>query len=599
MYRENELETYRIAADPNLTPEQKQAQIDALYSGAALPTIPEPTADARLASNAPGFGPVNKGQLADVVQGFNTQAPAPVAPGAHMATGPAPTTSAGLMAHPPAVAAAPAAAHAAPVEPGVPGQPAATQEDADAANEARAQQDYKAVLESALRPTAGARIPAHDQPISTVVESGAPIPDEIKERIGASQQAEAGKALEAGDVNQQNAELAKDAAEQSRTDEERRLIEFRAQEAKSKQQFDDIEDKYQTMVKESAIPSNEWFTDRSTMSQIGAVLGALAMGLGGRPEMVSQLIRDDMSHRVAERDKKLGAFRQKMEDIQKQMISPEAARNLELGMSSRIAAAEAQRIAAAASSAEAKVKAEQAAQHLLTDAAKYEAAAAQSEVGTRKTQIQHVAERYSSAPSMLDRVAGAAKKAGITPEEYVRRLNNAGGGGDIKPDDMKRMVLLPDGTPGFATSDDSAKQAQTTIDSGSALEENLNQILRYADNPGHTIAGADRARIETNLAANLSNWVANAKSEGGSAKLSPEVIDRVSSLLGGKALETSTADGTLKANLDEAKRIISSQRTRTLSQLMPGTKVERNSGKVKTLGKNTERTAADLGAKKE
>lgn len=597
MYRPGELETYQIVADPTLSPDEKQARMAALYEtpppdAGPLASAPPPTPDARMASNDSAAD-----DLAFLEQhghGYADPTAPPQPPPTAADVGP-------NMSVAPPMSMPGAPAPAAPPAPGTgQGAPAAPPPSVDDQAAAAA----RGIIAASIRGTPGHVVAAHDQPVSTTVEKKEPIPEELKERIATGEAAQAGLKLKEGDLEEQNAIKNELVASESADKAQADFDQFKKMHAAEQKRMTDIDNEYQNMVKESAIEPDAWWTSKSTGGQIMTILGAVGMGLIGGPKMLHDMlqsqIKQDMDVRIGERDKRLGAFREKMKDVQGRLLSPEAAANMEMALGNRVAAAQAKQLEASAQSPEVRLKYQQAAQAMMTEAAKYEANMAAQEAGASRTQIAHVARQVVGGSSVLQNLKRVNEALGTKGTETLGIL--AGGalpGGKEEKTDIERRVIFPDGAVGYAGSGGEADRMKTGVSAIGGLREGLSQIRRLASAPGHTIAGADKARIEANVAANLSTMLADAKSEGGGIRMSPEMIDKLQSLIGGRALETSTAGGTLNANIDEAMRILDAQESRMRSVVTPAPNTKVSGGKIETLGKNVTRTAADLGAEKE
>lgn len=599
MYAPNELETYRIAMDPNLSAADKQAQIDSLFandSGLSVGSQPEtlmmqaptsptpqsptenvaalsppPMPDTRLASN------VGANEDFDFLQKHGLAGDPTAPPG------------------PP-----PSAADVGPnmrVAPSASGPQAPTQEQLDTAKQQAADSDMQAILKSGFQSPRGAIIPAHEQPVSEMVSAKAPVPEETKEELKASQEAEAGLALKAGDVEAENAGKRERAAAENATQAYFDQEDFKQRMAHQEEEFRKASDDYQTLVKESAIEPNAFWTSKNTGQQIVSVLGAMMMGLGGRPEMMRDIIKDDMASRVGERDKQLSGFRQKLEDIKGRMVNPEAAQQMEYAMANRAAAAEAERLAASTQSPEAKMIAEQTAQHLLTEAAQAEANASAGEYETRR-QIAYVPARAVAAPSLLDRAHEVSKKTGMPLEEVVQRMNGTYGG-KVTAEDTKSMVLVPGGGVYYTPNrPEEAQKATEQLKAANGLKDSyarLQQLMREGGT-GRTLDRANVARIQANIAANLSTLRASMEGGGGGMRMSPEMLDRLNPLTGANADDPKTFTSTVNAGLQEASRLLNAQEETLKSTLLtrPPSTLERGAP-VKTGGASQ----ASVGFKKE
>src|SRR5262252_1092339 len=302
-----ELDTYRIVDDPNMSPDQKRAAIDALWA----PDITKPamgpdlrTADVDPRSIMAGSGdtssapPAPAPSVSDVPVGGMSVAPPPAAPAASVA--PAPTMS---TISPEALASAAAEKGSTPAAPPPPG-PTPNQIASQLVGEA---------ARRALRGSPGHYVPGHEQPTTTVLEKTAPVPEEIKQRIHESQEKEQALIRERGDVA---AKAALDTGIQA--DIEAR--DLRAKEAEqvrkdeaAKAHLRGLDDQFEKLRKDTELEPNAWWTHRDTGHKILALIAAGMFGLAGDPEGVSRMVKDDMERLSTERDKKLSAFRQRME----------------------------------------------------------------------------------------------------------------------------------------------------------------------------------------------------------------------------------------------------------------------------------------------
>lgn len=581
-----ELETYRIVADPTMDAGAKQQAIDALWGAPAIAQPPGPDlrtasfdANAPLGSTAsiPDQPPAPSPSVPDVPAGGMS-----LPPDANMSVAP-PVSVAAPAALPPD--AGPNMSQYTPPAPVAAAPPGMTADD-------KLNTAVGALTMGALRGVGGVAQAAHDQPVSSMVEKGAAVPEDIKERIATSEEAEAGHAINQGEVAATNDEAAQRAASHEVVQARAEETEQKLKDGYARDHLQKIDSDYQQMVKDTAIQPNDWWTSRDTGHKILAIIAAGMFGLAGDPNGVTRMVESDMSRRSLERDKQLGAFRSRIEDLKGQMLSPEAAHQAEMALGLRAAAAEAKRLAASAAAPEARANALAQAQHLETQAALLEGQMAQSEGGTIKTQIAHVPARVIGGTAGGLAGLKKLKEAGLDPVGAIRAATGGSYEG-TSPEDKKGMVIFPDHTVGY-TSEDLHKETQNELDSLGKLQGNLGRIKALMT-AGHSIAGADKERLKTLVADTTLQLSSMARGEGAQARMAGEMLTKLGPLTGSGALETSTLDATAKAGIDEAVRLYDGHVETIKSRLTPSPKTAPSGGKIQTLGKSKE----DVGFKAE
>lgn len=588
-----ELQTYRIVADPTMDASAKQQAIDALWGA---PAIAQPSAgpDLRTADVDPSSimagsgvldlpaGPPVSASDAGGMSGMSA-APPPAPP-----AGPAMSAPSMSPISPEALASA-AAVHASSPVPAGPVEAAAplgmTADD-------KMNTAVSLLAQNAMRGTPGRVVGAHDQPVSSMVEKGPVIPDDVKEAIHDASIDEKLAAQKQGEVAATNAEVAaKDASREvvaARADE----TEQKLKDQYAKDHLQRLDTQYETMVKDTAIKPNEWWTHRDTGHKILALIAAGMFGLAGDPNGVSKMVEDDMSRISLERDKQLGAFRQRIEDFKGQMLSPEAGHQAELALGLRAAAAEAKRLAASAAAPEARANAEAQAANLEKQAAMLEAQMAQQEGEHVKTQVAHVPARAIGGPVDPLTVIKRAKEAGLNPEGVLRAVTGGSYEG-ATPEEGKSRVIFPDHTVGY-TSEDLHKETQNELDSLGKLQGNLHRVKALMTG-GHTLAGGDKSRLKALIADTTMQLSAMARGEGAQARMAGEMLETLRPLTGSEAMDTIGADSTAKAGIDEALRLYDGHVETIKNRLTPSPKTTPKDGKIETLGKSK----GDVGFKAE
>lgn len=598
----NPLDVYSIVAHPDLSAEDKRAKIDALYGVAPDLRMASTTGDDRTAINAaladPSLSaPAAAPSVADVGGRMSMPiAPAPVAAAPRDATpvidprtvgavqqsmpvisgADVPNLAAAATSHPASVSHAPIS-HA----------PAAPEVPHDVTPEAPADEDLltagvSALVGGALRGTPAHRVAAHDQPTASVVERAGGVPDEIKERVAKDAEAEAGLALEEGDAQSKahlDAAIAADnQAHGARAD----LAALQQKQKDAEAHIQKLDTDFEQMTKDTAIKPSDWWSSKSTAGKVTSLLGAIMFGLAGDPQGLQRVIEEDLALKAQNREKKLGAFKMRIDDFRSRLMSPEAANAAERSLAAQAVAAEATRFAEAAAAPEARVRAQQVAQHFQTLSDQHAEEMAMREAGTVRTNIMHVPERVAGgAPDPLT-VLKRAKELGLSPEETIKVLMG-GKYGAASPEEAKTRVILPGGEVGY-TSEDLHKETQTQMDALQGLQSNLARIKALTSRAGHSIAGQDKARLQALIADTTTQLSGMARGEGANARMAGEMLDILKPLTGAGALDTTTADATTRAGIDEASRLYEAHVQGIKNRLTPSPKTSPSGGKIKTLG---------------
>lgn len=601
----NPQDIYSIVADPTMSPDDKRARINMLYAPPAI-AMPGAMPDVRTASVDPnsimaGSGALNEmpptpGPMMSDAGGMSVAPPVSISPpvavpqpspgaissmAASMPATPPPppgtnmsSTSGGAVAAPPPVVRTPAhetRGEGAPVTP-----------------DSRSDQDMldagaQAVIGAAFRGSAAHRVAAHDQPTASVIERAGGVPEEYKERLATDAQAEAGLALDAGD---QAAEAHDKAAKMFQGQAVNAKADQTALELKNQFQQEHVQKMDQhfgELVKDTALRPNEWWAAKDTGHKVISFISALMFGLAQDPAGLDKVINDDMALRQQNREKKLGAYKARIDTFKSQLMSPEAAHAAERALSSQAAAAEANRLTEAAQSPEAKAKGQAVAQHFQTQFDQWAAEMAQHEAGSIRTNIAHVPDRVvGGAPDPIARIK-QLKEAGLSPEEILRVIGGGKYNGAAGADDSERQVILPGGQVGY-TSKDLHAETQKDVSALDRLQGNLGRIKGLVGSAGHTIAGQAKEQLRAVVADTTMQLTAMASSEGANKKVAGEMLEKLEALTGSGALETGKFDSTAIAGINEAARIYGSHLEGIKGRLTPKVNTKPSGGKIQTLG---------------
>lgn len=586
----NPLDVYRVTMDPSLDPAGKRAALDMLYSGG--PAAPATLPDASMAQVDPSSIMAGSGGVDP-----STVAPAP----------PPVATDAGGMSGAPAMSEAPAVslpppapeANASPIPPGLgssPPAPHAEQRRALTPEEAKNNLLGNAFDEE-TRGYAPRHVKAHDQKLFTEKQHMDPVPDEIKDRIETSQQAEQGLALAEGDrAAAAKLEEAQHLDEQAFAEQADRKA-FEARNHLATQAVAQKEQEFQKAVEDSKQKPNSWWTDKTSGEKAVTWITALMFGLAQDPKGLDKFVDAHAEAAKNNRTARLSGLRSQIDTLKAKMVSPEAAAQMDRAMSYHVMATEAERYAAVARAPEIKANTEAVVQHLQTQAAEKTEAAWRLEHGAEMTKIAHVPDQYvgGRAPSAL-RAAKSFKDSGLSPEGGVRAATGGSYDDAGKEDDPERRVTFPDGTPGYAAKSERDSD-QAELDAIGAQRENNAAILQLMQNPGlHSVGGVVSGKLKARIASNVRALGAQAKGEGANARFAGEMLKIMEPLTGEGAISGGTSDATAIAQIREANAIAQAAEDRLRKKLTPGIKANIQGGKVETLGSAKGEAAIENGA---
>jgi hypothetical protein len=406
-------------------------------------------------------------------------------------------------------------------------------------------------IANASIPHAGIRVPEHAQPVSETVTGTNPVSEDLTEEAAAAKQDLQILGLKRGDIEQANAQrqslLARKHEEGLREQQETMM----RRQTLVNEHLDDLQKKYDQTVKDNQVNPNAYWANKNTGQTIMAVLGGLLLGLGGHPEMVTQIIQNDIAQRNLNASKNIGAAKEGVEFFKMKMSSQDAADQMELSMGQRIAAAEAERFASNSGSAEAKQKAEEYVAALNAQAAQNALEAARKEAGAHSTQIAIIpAHTAGGSPGGVPGAIGAGKKLGYTPRESL--VIAAGGkvGGNEAPDDIGLRVIDPatGRVAGWANTKEEKQDIQKSLQTNHAVINDLNQYEKLLG-LGESIAGPDKARMKV-LSANIVRKLQTQESEG---KLSRGFSEEMRPLFEPGGTEFVRLDASTKAALQQIR----------------------------------------------
>lgn len=573
------IDVYRITADPSLDPAGKQAALDMLYSGG--PAAPEPLPDASTASNE--VMESADGSLVDA----NTPAP-PVAPPSAMDAGG--MSGAPNMTPVPAMSTPdPVPSEASPAPP-LPQAPGLTQDQATSRIIANA-------IGQEAQGSPGRRVAAHDQKLFTESQHMAPVPDEIKDRIESSQQAEQGLALAEGD----RAAAAKlgeaEKLDEQAFSEHAQQNAFRERQRMAAESIAQKEAEFKQAVEDSKQKPGDWWNTKTTGQKGLTLLAALMFGLARDTTGMDKLIEADAAARSTNRDKKLSAMRSRIDSLKAQMLSPEAASQVDRAMGYHVMATEADRLAAQAKAPEIKANAEAVVQHLQTQAAQAQADAWRLEHGAEMTKVAHVPDQVvgGRAPDLF-RGVKKAKDAGFDTEGAIRTLTG-GNYSEGQGDDPKRRVIFSDGTVGYTGSDSAKDPTQDALQGITTMKRNLAQIKEKMRSPGHTLAGKEKAELETLIADTNVSAVSMVKGGGVNARLGEQTQQLLAPLIGSAALSSGTTDASALASVNQALRQVDAHENEFKNVLTRSANTKPKDGKIETLGSGDTAAAEEHGFK--
>lgn len=576
------LDAYKAFLDPGLSADEKKARIDSIYAQ------PDPAAIADVAPitmAAPAAGPDLRtadlgGQIVADPTGGGYQPPAGLPNTGSPAVSDVGAIQAGLKAaganpigapspaRPSAGAPAPGAT---PMTEGAAVMPPTPEQLADA--------DMTSLARSSML-RRGGTIKAADIPTASVVEGREETPEAAaaKRDLEGSQLAEGMMAVSAGDQQAKAAHAAGEAADQDVFNAEAERSKERFVQAAAQKHLATIEDDYQKTLKDSELQPNAWFANKSTGQKITSVLGAIMLGLGGHPEMVTKIIDDDMAQRNANRDKMLGGKRQQISTFQNQMLSPEARMTMDHAMSLDIAAAQARQLAAAAAEPEMKMRAMQAAQQLSTQSAAQRLAGAQQEEKTVRTNIVHRQAQSFGGGMTPENAAKTAKELYGNDPQGVRKVMIAAEGGapgmaltpEQEKDALSRRVVVPGThTVLWAPREADAQAAQAELLAANHVMQGygkLQQIMKSAG-AGRSLSPSEQGEIQA-VAGNIKLALMNAEKDGSSGgRNSPELLDYLSALTGAKVGDVLGYDAQRMAELHTAAQQLNSRTNDRLGAL--------------------------------
>lgn len=605
------MDVYRIVADPTIDPAAKQQQIDMLYgvgAPAAGPDVRTATmGDERASINAalsdPSLGaPATPPQQLDVGGKFSL----PIASPQTMA----PPSLASLASEDPrqAIAASRIGAGGMPLVTGsdIPNlaaaKPPAVSPDTNARPPMAPEQGEQAVMptaddrfnagvtqlvDSALRGSQARIIRAHDQPTASVIEHAGAIPDEVKQKIADDAEKESKLALEEGEAGAKthlDAAIGFDnQAHEARTEQ----ATFHAQQKAMREHVEKLDVDFEQMVKDTAVKPSDWWTTKSTGEKVVSTIAALMFGLAQNPQGLEKLIDDDLANRRLERDRKVGAFKTRIDAFRSRLLSPEAAHSADQSLAARAVAAEASRLAESAASPEARLRGQQVAQHFQTLADQHAEEMAARETGTIRTNIAHLPDRVVGGGANPLTVLKQAKEAGLNSEGVLRAMTGGSYGANESPDEAERRVTFGAGEQvGYVANKSSQPEMQNMATALSGLRGTYSRILELTRSTGHTIAGPEKAALQANVASSMLKLQAMAKGEGANARLAGEMLEKLGPLTGAAALSTGTTDASARAQVQEALRLVEDQEQGLKNVLTPSPKTAPSGGHIETLGKS-------------
>ncbi|HVW26236.1 MAG TPA: hypothetical protein VHC69_12760 [Polyangiaceae bacterium] len=595
------LAVYRVVTDPNLSADAKKSQIDLLYSAGAPPdqtpdmrtadvteTAPDPTAAAAAqyyaaADTSPTPPPVASDVPAPS-PGALSSMPASVAPPAAASIAPAP---------PPPGANMSSASSGAPIAAPAPVVPPASAEVADVASppvddDARVSAGIRMLAQGAMRGTPARRIAAYDQPTASVTEHANTLPDDVKQAVADDAAKEGELAVQQGeDEAKSHLDMALGADIQAR-DARSQAAKLAADNAALQAHAAKLDDEFVKLTKDTAVRPEDWWASKSTAGKVTSLIGAVLFGLASSPDGLQRVMEQDLAARQANRDKMLGALKDKVNAFHSRLMTPEAQHAAEQALAAQAVAAESTRMAEAAKAPEARMRGLQLAQQFQTQYHEWAARMAAAEAGSIKTNIAHVPERVVGGAADPIATLERLHKLGLDTPEVIKTIMGGTYGTGASPDEGKRRVTFADGHVGYVANEEQQKDTQETVSALGRLKSAYGRILQLSKSPGHTLAGKERAEIEANVALATQQLQSMAKGEGANARMAGEMLERLGPLVGDAALKTGTLDATARAQLQEAYRLAAGQEESIKDILTPSNKTAPSGGKIQTLGASKE-----------
>lgn len=369
--------------------------------------------------------------------------------------------------------------------------------------------DVEAAAWQQFRGSPGRLVEEHEQNLGRTVNRQAPV-DRARFEEAVARQGELN--AEEGRLAHFSAEDDVDAAHRRKVEQAAQLGQFQMQREEQAQQLERREADYQNLVQESKVDPDVFWTRRNTGEKIMTAIGGFLMGLGGGADQFIRMVEGEREHAQEERDKEVGAARDRLQDFRERTYSPQAADAFEDAVRARIVAEDLRMMSAESAEAGLRIRGEQ-------EAAKMEAYAAERELEAKRAEAGAIAEKIQVVPRHIaggsaggyPAVAAYLRKLGYSPEqsaEYMSKVNVPGagfglpqGGAKLSPeaelnitkDERDRRVRLPDGTVVWATNKDRADKAQLQINATTELERNYARQRAILAKSGSSISPSDRA----------------------------------------------------------------------------------------------------------
>ena len=363
-------------------------------------------------------------------------------------------------------------------------------------------------------PSPGHVVPEHEQKLGYSIDRQAPV-DRTRLEAAYARQGELG--AEQGRLEHFSAEDDVDAARRRKVEQAAQLGQFQIQRQEMEQEHEVREDEYQKLVQESRVDPDVFWTRRNTGEKMLAAVGGFLMGLGGGADQFIRMIEGEREHAQEERDKEVGAARERLTDFRQRLYTPQAADAFEDAIRARIVAEDMRMMAAETAEAGTRIRGEE-------EAAKMETYAAEKEEAARRAEAGAIAEKVAVVPRQ---VVGASR--GGTIEDVYKRFKASGGSdeqwrdevlprlqrgelslGSLEPrSDMspekerfyvERQVRLPTGETVYAKDKEGATLSAARISSIDALNANLSKMVGMLRRGGLHAGTAERAEYQ-NLAA--------------------------------------------------------------------------------------------------
>jgi hypothetical protein len=418
----------------------------------------------------------------------------------------------------------------------------------------------EAVLREFAQGSPAGHVKEHDAQTGSVTTQGPQIPQEIKDRIAKAQEDQKATAVQAGEDEATRHFQASVQADIEHGDLVKERADKAAQAKAGNEHVQRLDTEYEQLVKDTAVQPGSYWSSKDIGHGILSAVGAIMFGLGHDPEGVNRVIERDYAQRNLNRDKQLSATRQRIEDFKSRMLSPEAAEQMDRSLALQAAAAETRRLAEAAAAPEARTRGFALAAQLDAQGAALAAEMAKGEGVTAQTHFQHVQAHGTGGRPNLAQTYAFGRKLGFTTEQIARIV---GGGKYVTdaetPEEGKRRVTLPDGTPGYVANEAEQGKVQGVMMELSGLKNDYARIRQLASTFGHTLAGGDRSRLEAVIASTRERLTSIARAKGANARMAGEAAQALGALTGEATLSRITSDPSALAQLSEAERLADEQ----------------------------------------